>query len=457
MSRAGPAPAPVAADSFSQAVPVRIAAAWGVGSFATTTMLNGVSLVLLYFLVRFVDMEPVVAGALLFGSKLVDAVTDPPLGLVSDRTRSRWGRRRPFLLGSAVFCGFSFALLFNVPMSLSGLQVHLFIAFGLLLYTLSYTAFQVPYMAMPAEMTDSWHERTRIMQWRVVFMTAGNMMGSSGAPLLVAMLGGERAAYGQMGVILGLVIAAAMLLTFLGTAGARQTPRPAVPSPLGLQLRWTLQNRPLLVLMTSKIVVYSGISAFTAVMLFFFASVLKKGPAELGLFALVMAVSTILFTPLHHLGSRWIRKKTAYLWCFAGYALGLLSWLAATPDESLLLFVLRGAWLGFFNAGLFLYGNSMLIDTFAWDYQRTGVRREGFLSAAFSFVEKTALALGPLVIGTLLSAMGFDRSLPAGADQSPEAVRAMYLGFVWIPVAAQLSALVLLLAYRLEEEDLRDS
>jgi Na+/melibiose symporter-like transporter len=102
-------------------VPTRIAAFWGLGAFATTTMLNGVSIVLLFFLVNFVKIEPVIAGGLLFASKLFDACIDPPIGVLSDRTVSRFGRRRPWLLGASFFCGLSFAMLFNIGALLSAM------------------------------------------------------------------------------------------------------------------------------------------------------------------------------------------------------------------------------------------------------------------------------------------------------------------------------------------------
>ena len=84
----------------------------------------------------------------------------------------------------------------------------------------------------------------------------------------------------------------------------------------------------------------------------------------------------------------------------------------------------------------------------------TGLRREGFLASAISFVEKFSLAVGPLVIGALLSGMGFDKNLAPSADQSPGARQAMLIGFVWIPVGTQLLAMLLLSWYRLEERDL---
>jgi GPH family glycoside/pentoside/hexuronide:cation symporter len=119
------------------------------------------------------------------------------------------------------------------------------------------------------------------------------------------------------------------------------------------------------------------------------------------------------------------------------------------------LFAVRAAVLGALNAGLFLHSNSMLADTFAYDHRISGERREGLLSAAFAFVEKISLAIGPLVIGALLSGMGFDKDLPPAADQTASAVRAMWIGFLWIPIASQFAALVLMWFYRLREADFR--
>ncbi len=436
-------------------VPLRIAAFWGLGSMATTTMLNGVSVVLLYFLVTFIKVEPVVAGALLFGSKALDVLTDPPMGLLSDRTESRWGRRRPYLFGSAAFCGLAFGLLFNVPAGVQGAALYTFLVGALALYALSYTAFQVPYMAMPAELTDDYHERTRVMTWRVVFMTVGNSLGSAGVPALVGALGEDRAAYGQMGWLVGAGIALAMVLTAIGTSGARQTRRPDNPSRLGQHLRWLRANRPLLVLMAMKVFIYAGISSFVAVMLFFFVNVLERDLVALAWFGLMQAGVTIVCTPVWARLAPVLGKRRVYVISLLGFVLTMLSWLAATPDGGLTALLWRAALLGLFSSGSFLLGHSMLMDSFAWDYRQTGLRREGLLSAAFSFVEKASLALGPLVIGALLSGMGFDKSLSPGEPQPSSAITAMHLGFIWIPAGCQLVAIALLAGYRLDEAQLR--
>jgi GPH family glycoside/pentoside/hexuronide:cation symporter len=435
------------------AVSMRLAAGWGVGSLGAVTMLNGVSVILLYFLVNFAKIEPVIAGALLFGSKLLDVVTDPPMGIISDRTRSRFGKRRPYLFGASFFCGISFALLFNVPEA-SVNQTYIYMGFALALFALSYTAFQVPYMAMPAEMTDDYHARTRIMSWRVIFMTVGNIAGFAGVPALVSAFGEGRDAYGQMGMIVGVVITLAMLACFFATAGARQTAISEIRTPLKQHLQWLSQNRPLLILMGTKIAIYTGLSANIAVALFFLSSVLKMGPAQLGIYGGVSALTTILCMPACAWIARRIGKKKAYTGSLIGFSFAILTWLLATPDESMVVFVARAVLIGIFGAGAHLYGQSMLVDTFAWDYKLFGVRREGVLAASFSFVEKACLALGPLIIGVLLSSMGFDKDLATSADQSPSAIRAMYLGFIWIPLLCQIVSISLLRFYALDEKAL---
>jgi GPH family glycoside/pentoside/hexuronide:cation symporter len=309
-------------------------------------------------------------------------------------------------------------------------------------------------MAMPAEMTDDYHQRTKIMSWRVIFMTIGNIAGFAGVPVLVSTLGEGREAYGTMGLVVGAVIAVAMLICVLATGSARQTQSTLERIDFKRHLSMLRQNRPLLILISTKIAIYVGLSSNIAVALFFISSVLKMGPAQLGIYAGVSALTTIAFMPVCTWAAKKIGKKRAYVISLIGFSCVLLTWLLATPDESMVLFTARGFLIGMFGAGAHLYGQSMLIDTFAWDYKLTGVRREGVLSASFSFVEKACMAFGPLIVGVLLSSMGFDKNLSPSADQSASAVQAMYLGFIWVPILCQIVSITLLKFYDLDEKAL---
>ncbi len=303
-------------------------------------------------------------------------------------------------------------------------------------------------------MTNGYHERTGIMSYRVVFMTLGNTMGGAGVPYLVSVLGSDSAAYGQMGIIVGCIICGAMLITFFGTAQAHQTDRVPTTMPLKEQARLILQNNPLVILICIKSVLYAGTAAKVAVMLFFIISVLKRGPADVALFGVTQTIGTLMFTPVCVWLSRQIGKRSAYILSLVLHAVVILSWYLATPEESTTVFVIRAFLMGVPSAGLFLYSNSMLIDTFAYDHKLSSLRREGTLAATFSFVEKLSLSLGPLVIGALLTGMGFDKSLGPMADQPASAVQAMYIGLVWIPVAVHAAAVLLLCFNKLDQQEL---
>jgi GPH family glycoside/pentoside/hexuronide:cation symporter len=439
----------------NQSISNRLAAGWGFGSMATATMLNAPTAALLFFLVTLIKLDPFAVGVLIFVGKIVDVLTDPPVGALSDKTESRYGRRRPWLLGSSLVCGAAFAALFNIP-QFGTVGTYIYMAVALALYALAYTAFQVPYMAMPAEMTDDYHERTKIMSWRVVFMSVGNLVGGGAFAAVAKNLGGDRAGYAEAAIYFGIFISVSMFLTFFLTSQSRQTH--AVEGqdkiPISQHLGWLAQNKPLMILMGTKIAIYLGLFAGLTTALFFFTSVLKLDEGKFFMVFLVQMSVSILALPACNWLSRKIGKKSAYVVSLIGFCTVLASWSLAGPGEPNSLLILRAVLLGAFGAGAHLYGQSMLIDTFALDYQLTGQRREGVLAAAFSFVEKACSALAPLIVGALLSFMGFDKDLASTDDQSASAVQAVYLGYIWIPIACQLGVLVLLQFYKLTERDL---
>lgn len=432
------------------------AAGWGFGSMATATMLNAPTAALLFFLVSLVKLDPLTVGVLIFAGKMVDVLTDPPVGALSDKTRSRFGRRRPWLLGSSFICGIAFALLFNIP-ELSTTGTYIFAGCALALFAIAYTTFQVPYMAMPTEMTDDYHQRTMIMSWRVVFMSVGNVAGAGGFAALAQNLGGGRAGYAEAAIYFGAFISLAMFLTFFMTANTRQTTASPGQDQISLRqhIEWLKLNQPLMILMSAKIAIYLGVFASLTTALFFFKSVLKLDEQVFFMVFGVQMVTSILFMPVCNWLAKRIGKKPAYIISLVGFCVIVFSWLFAAPNEPTPLLIARAFLLGMFGAGAHLYGQSMLIDTFALDYQLSGQRREGVLAASFSFVEKTCAALAPLIVGALLSFMGFNKELDPIADQPASAVQAIYIGFIWIPIACQFAVVFLLQFYRLTEQDLQ--
>ncbi|QMW23606.1 MFS transporter [Sandaracinobacteroides saxicola] len=439
-----------------EALPVSLKAGWAVGALGVAILLNGIGALSLFYMVSILGIEPAIAGGLIFATKILDMLIDPAIGMASDRTRSRFGRRRPWLFVGALLSALSFLAFFAPPAGLdTPALLTLWAAGALVAYTLGYSLFNVPYMAMPAEMTDSYHERSSIHAWRIVFVSLGGFLAAAMAPVLLEALGkGERSSYATVGVIGGTLILATTMATVLLTGRARSIDRgPAVVGIAGeLGALWA--NKYFLRLISVKLAQLIGVFATQAAMIFFLVNALKLDLSILGAFGAAMTVSTIATAPLLVRFSKRYGKREAYIVAGSAYILYSLSWLLASPGEPVWALVLRGLVVGVAAGGNVILAMSMLTDIIEWDARRTGVRREGVYAAVYSFVENGAAAFGPLVIGFALSLAGFEKGNVAAAV-TPRVEQALLLGMVYIPVAMGALAIVLLLGYRLTEAQLR--
>jgi GPH family glycoside/pentoside/hexuronide:cation symporter len=363
------------------------------------------------------------------------------------------GRRRPYLLAGAIASALALAVLFNPP-ALDQQGLLSFIGFGLFLLALGYTLFNVPYIAMPAEMTDSPVERTSIMTWRVTFISVGQLVVVL-ATLLIQPFGGGREGYGRVGLLLAATVFATMLVTFLATRSARATT--ATTTSMGAWERWSaaLRNRPFMTLILAKILQLVGLSSLTASMLFFVTGVIGASEGTVAVYGLSATAATIATMPLWSKISRALGKRNTYILGCAGFSLITLSWLLAARGEPMGLIVLRGALTGIFTGGILLMGQSILPDTIDYDARHTGLRREGVYAGAYSLVEKTSMAVGPLAIGWILQLFHFTPTAGPEVLQSAEALRGVYIGMAVLPAVLYFISVVPLFFYDLTEEKLR--
>lgn len=432
---------------------------WAIGTLGVSLLLNTFNVAVLFYLVTVLRIEPVIAGALITGSKLYDAATDPLMGVISDRTRSRWGRRRPWLLVGGIASGLSFAALFAIPTGLSPLPLYVAVGAALLLLATAYTVFNVPYLTMPAEMTDDYHERSVMMSYRVVLIAIGTTVGLAGAPALLAFtqerLGWSApAAYRGLGVVLGVGITVSMVAAFFGTRRARATERTATTLPARERWRLLVSNRPFLLYLGIKLTSLFSLASITATQLFFVTYVLQKSVGLAGLFGVAQLAGQLLALPAWLAMAR-VRGKTPVLgWSTVGMAALALTWLPAGPAEPVWLYAARGLLFGAASAGNILATQAILPDIMEYDYRRSGLRREGVFAGMASFIEKTAGALAGVVIGGFLSLMDFDEALGAGA-QPESAVFAIMACTALVPFAMHCIKLGLLAFYDLDAARLR--
>lgn len=427
-----------------------IKAAWGIGSVGTVTVLTINSLLLLFFMTSVLGLAPALAGSLLFGAKLIDAIAAPVLGGVSDSWKGAMGRRAPFLLAGAFVSGLGVAMVFNPPAAFDTM-LPVWIMMSLIVIALGYTLFNVPYMAMPAEMTDMPAERTSIMSWRITFVSIGGLITGM-VPQLVTRLGGGRTGYGIVGFILAGVVIAAMLSTF---AAARRTRQVTGGAQAGGFKRYqvVLQNRPFMLIIAAKVCQLVGLASLTASILFLMKNVLLQPESTVGLYVTAATIATISTMPVWvWLGKRF-SKRNLYMAACLLFACLTSSWLLAGANEPLPLILLRGFCSGTFSGGLLLMGQSLLPDAIDADCKRSGIRREGVYAGAYSFVEKASMAFGPLLIGLILQAFHFKPSLGKAVAQPAEALTGIYIGVAIVPAMLYAISIIPLLYFRLDADE----
>ena len=428
-------------------LPIGLKLGWAVGAIGSVTMMIVVNVMLLFFMVTVLDISPAIAGAVLGAVRLLDMVVDPAMGMLSDRSQSRWGRRRPWMLVGALGSGLATLLLFSVPGIESSPALVAYMAAALAFYYLAYSTFYVPFIAMPAEMTDDYDERTSIMSYRTACSGVAGLVGLGLAPFLIGQFGSTREGFGKMAWIIASCIAVAMLVSVVTTGRARNvTPDRPVSMRDGLR---ALGNRNFSALLVIKLVALFGIGVNAAVGLLFQAHVTRRGPDGLAILGTCQHLATILAVPVLLWLSRRYEKRTLLALSLLGYAALSLSWLLSGPDEPDLPFVARGVAIGVCYAGVVMLTLSMLPDATADEERRSGSQVGGAMAGLFSGVEKTAWALAPVATGAVLSATGFVGGTSGNAVQSAAAIEGIAIATAIVPAVSYLAALPFLLRYRL--------
>ena len=438
-------------------LPTRLKLAWGTGALGAAVLMNSITILILYYLVSVVRLDPGLAGTLIFIAKLFDVVTDPLMGMISDRARFRSGRRRPFLVAGALLSAISFAMLFTVPQFASQTDTAAYVLGALLLYALGYTIFNVPYMAMPAEMTDGYHERSSLHSYRVVAISIGSAIAGSLAPILLQVFGQGREAYRIIAILFAAIIFASMVYCYFGTREARFTFSAPTTHDARNQVRMLLTNKPFMWLIATKALQLLGIASVGATTLFFVTAYLRIPLANLGVAAIINTIVTVLTMPLFMRLSKRIGKRNGYIVSTIVFVIYCLSWIPSGPDEPLIWYYARAALVGMCLGGNILLANSMLTDTIELDARRSGMRREGLYASMYSFVEKTAGAFGPLLVGWTLQFVGFNRDLPPNAVQEPQVLFGILMGVSVLPACLATLSMVTLSFYRLDQNMLRDA
>jgi Na+/melibiose symporter-like transporter len=310
----------------------------------------------------------------------------------------------------------------------------------------AYAFFQVPYVAMPAEITSSYDERTRLMTWRVVILAFTIMLAGATAPLIRDAVGG-RDGYRVMGVVMAGVILVGVVSAYLGT---RRAPVGAVQPGAGSladQLRIVAGARDFRALLTTFVIQALATGCMLAGVDYLATDVLGRKGAGTILFICFVGPALVLTPVWSRLGQR-IGKKQGYV--AASFVLAVGAALAVLADDAPIAVVFAAtALVGVGYAGAQVFPMAMLPDAAAIDSRRTGSNRVGVYTGVWTAGETLGLALGPGVFALVLAAGGYVSST-TGVAQPESAVTAIVLGFSLLPAALVVTSLWWLRGYRLD-------
>ena len=449
MSEASAAPPPL---------PLKVCIGWGLGTLGPVTVLTATNVVLLRYLTDYVGIAAGVGASLIAFSKIFDAFIDPALGALSDRTKSRWGRRRPYLIIGSALLAIAVIAIFSVPDFAEVRLRTIYVGAILLFYAVAYSLFTIPYLSMPAEMTGSYQERSRLMSWRVYAVGVSQIIASVLGPKLLGALGGDETSYFWMALSFVPIILGSAWIAFAATSTAPFTERVVhVNYPFAEQVRSVLANRPFLVLILVKFLTLMSLGV-QAVFAFFFAHVLKLSNSALGTYFLFSSLSLIASQPLWlWLLRRTGDKKRVYSVALLVGIPAFVSWLLAAPGDPAIFMYLRAIVIGVSGGGAILMGQSMLPDTMEYDYRRTGLRREGIFSGIYTTVEKLAGAIGVAFVGAVLSASGYIAGRGGETVQPDSAIHAIYLIMGILPATISALGIAGLVFYNLSEARLKST
>jgi GPH family glycoside/pentoside/hexuronide:cation symporter len=423
-------------------------AGYGVGDFAMNLYWSGTAFFLLYWYTDVAGLPNEVAGFLFFVGSAWDAITDPGMGILAERTRTQWGRYRPYLLFGSVPLAASFVLLLWVPpftgMALTGTLIA-----AHLLFRTAYTIVGVPYSALSARLTHNSQERTKLAGARMVAAASGGLAISASAFPLVSWLGNgdEQVGFFMLGILAGVLAVAIHIFCFLNTSepnmfGQGQEPKIRL-SDVAHMVR---TNTPFVLLFFAILLFSSGSVLMGKNVLYYVKYALGEHERQY-VVVLVNGITALLMIPVWTLVAHRIGKRNCWLVASSIVVVGLLALFMANVT-SLYQFI---GHLFFITLGASAFGVlfwSMLPDTVEYGEWKTSIRSEAIVFGFTTFAQKLSIGIAGWILGYLLTLTGYQ----SGEIQTAETIQGLMFIMTIIPTLLYVIGGLLVWHYPITKE-----
>lgn len=376
--------------------------------FSLTTTLVGAYLAI--FLTDVVGLAPGLAALAILVGRTWDWINDPLIGYISDRTRTRWGRRRPFLLFGALPFGLAFTLMWWRPPLAGALALAAYYALAYLLFDTAATLVYMPYFALTPELTSDYDERTSLTSYRMFFSIFASLLAFTVPLLLIRSFRPENASrVFNTGLLFGLLSALPLFLVFLGTRERKEYSVPPPPRLLNA-VRSVIGNRPFLLGMGIYVFTWFTVDLMQAVLLYFLKYCVRR-EAQSDLILGTIFVSAIAALPFWNwLARRW-NKRATYIAGISFWTVVQLVIITLGPSSPLALLIVLCVLAGIGVGAAHVLPWSILPDAIEWDEWKTGERHEGTYYSVVTLAQKAASSLAVPLVLLVLQIAGYAPNL----------------------------------------------
>ncbi len=417
---------------------------YGSGAFAINLYWQGLSLYLFYFYTDVLGLPNYLAGLIYAIGSLWDALTDPAMGYVAERTRSRWGRYRPYLLFTPIPLALSYLLLFWKPDTASITLLAVVALAGQFLFRLCFTIISTPYSSLMARMTTSSEDRAGFAGARMLFAYLGGFGVVVLAGLLLERADNDAQGFFWLAVVSGVLASVILWLCF---AASQEPPETPETQTAHLSLRQTWQsmraNTPFLIVFAAILFMVLGATVIGKTVLYLFEYEMNDRAAGQQTLLLI-AVIGLAVVPFW----TWVTLKTSkrFVW-MAGSAIASVGLVALlfNPAQSSQIVQLNYIVISIGTGAYAVTFWGMLPDTVEYGEWRSGARVESMLFGSVTFAQKAAVAASAVMLGFLLDVIGYQ----AGAVQSAETLSGLRMIIVLVPLAGIILSVLAMIYYPL--------
>ena len=419
---------------------------YGSGDFAFNLYWQGISLYLFYFYTDVLGLPNAMAGIIYAIGSFWDAGTDPIMGYLADRTRTRWGRYRPYLLFVPIPMAFGYLLLLWHPGDMSITALGIVALIGQLIFRLLFTMASTPYSALMARMTSNSEDRAGMAGARMLFAYLGAFSVVALAGGLLENADSDREAFMSLAVISGIL---ATVIFWICFAICREPPEDDAQAP-NLTIKQSFvslrQNTPFLVVFAAVVLMTTGTTVIGKTMIYFFEYQMgDRNGAQIALMA--FGLTGLLVIPFWTFVTLKTSKRLVWMVGSFFLSLALLAFLV-NPATSQNMVILNYIAMSFGAGAFAITFWGMLPDTVEYGEWKTGHRVESMVFGFATFAQKSAVALSALILGVLLDVIGYQ----AGIVQSEETLSGLRMIIVFVPLAGVVTSVACIYFYPLSPQ-----